>query len=159
MHFLLFLSFCFGWVSNFPCNHSCRWLKKSISMWIVVESGRCRAFYEYRCGQFATNFNIEQEYSHFVSISDILTWTNNHWTRSCFCSWISDETESEIQFYELLKSEGEEWKKDDFELGALLSKLSQVGMLIQNAKTKYVRSFQTISLWYLSWTVEFVILT
>jgi hypothetical protein len=46
-----------------------------------------------------------------------------------------------MQFFELLKSQGEEWKKDDFELGALLSKLSQVGIIIQNGKTKYVRSF------------------
>jgi hypothetical protein len=54
-----------------------------------------------------------------------------------FLTLSRNEIDSEQQLYELLKTHGEEWKKDDYELGVLLSKLSQVGMVVQNGKIKY----------------------
>ncbi len=37
----------------------------------------------------------------------------------------SDEIEGDLQFFEMLKTQGDEWKKEDFEIGNFASKLKQ----------------------------------
>jgi hypothetical protein len=48
-----------------------------------------------------------------------------------------NEIEGDLQFFEMLKTQGDEWKKEDFEIGAFMSKVSLVGCLVENMKSKY----------------------